>query len=163
MLKKIITVILLCATLFSIASCGKKQSFTYADLTLTFDNGFYEEKSEDYDLLVTNGQATAALTRLSFVDAIKQDISGAMSADAFANYLLSKKGESAQVFMRKEYAYYTYREVTAEGELYCMATFYRTAYAYVVVMYATAASRESQYREKFFEYADSAVMSLEAN
>ena len=163
MLKKIITAILIVTALMSAVSCGGKNSFTCADLTLTFDKGFYEQESGEYDLLVTNGQATAALTRLSFVDAMSQNISGAMSADAFAKYLLLKKGQTAEVFMRKEYAYCTYREKTEDGELYCMATFYRTAYAYVVVMYATAASYESQYREKFFEYADSAVMSLEAN
>lgn len=163
MLKKIITAVLLFATALSITSCGGKKSFTYADLTLTLDRDFYEEDSADYDLLVTNGKATAALTRLSFVDAIEQNVSGAMSADAFANYLLLKNGQSADVYMRKEYAYYTYYETTSEGRLYCMATFYRTAYAYVVVLYATSSSREAEYREKFFEYADSAVMSLDAN
>ena len=163
MLKKIITAILIVATALSITSCGGEKSFTFADLTLTFDKGFHEEESEDYDLLVTNGEATAALTRLSFVDAMSQNISGAMSADEFAKYLLSKKGQSADVFVRKDYAYCTYYESTSNGELYCMATVYRTAYAYVVVLYATASARESEYREKFFEYADSAVMSLEAN
>lgn len=162
MYKKILIAILVVATVLSVVSCGKTNSFTYAELTLTFDRDFYEQESADYDLLVTNGKATAALTRLSFVDAMNQNISSAMSAEAFAKYLLSKKGQTADVFYRADYVYYTYRENTADGEIYCMATFYRTAYAYVVVLYATAAAREMEYREKFFEYADSAVMSLDA-
>ena len=162
MLKRLFCSILLIATVFSCASCGSDKSFTYADLTLTFDKDFREQTSEDYDLLVTNGEATAALSRLSFIDALQQDVSITMSAGEFAEYMLLKTGKSASVFSRGDYAYYTYRESAKEGELYCMATFYRTAYAYVVVLYATAAVHESDYREKFFSYADSAVMSLEA-
>ena len=163
MLKRFFCVILLVATIVSCASCTRDKSFTHADLTLTFDKDFREEKSEDYDLLVTNGKATAALSRLSFVDALRQDISATMSAQEFAEYMLLKTGKSATVFIRGDYAYYTYREVMADGEVYSMATFYRTAYAYVVVLYATSAVRELEYREKFFEYADSAVMSLDTN
>ena len=163
MLKKIMTLALVALILTSATSCGKGKSFTYADLTLTFDKGFYEEESADYDLLVTNKEATAALTRLSFVDAIEQDTPITLSADEFAEYLLSISGKRYEVYNRGDYAYYTYYEEKDGGNIYCMATFYRTAYAYVVVIYATAASREADYREKFFKYADSAVMSLEAN
>ena len=162
MLKKILCAVLLIATVITVTACEKPKSFTYADITLTFDKDFREEKSDDYDMLLTNGEVTAALTRLSFVDALNQNISAAMREEEFAKYLLLKSGKDMEVLRRGDYAYYTYREKTSSGELYCMATFYRTAYAYVVVLYATSVTLETKYSEKFFEYADSAVMSLEA-
>ena len=44
-----------------------------------YTKGQQHHGGEEYDLLVTNGRATAALTRLSFVDAMSQNISGAIA------------------------------------------------------------------------------------
>ena len=52
---------------FSIlVSCSDTEEFTHCELTLVLDKSFREEESEEYDLLLSNGEAVVSLTRISF-------------------------------------------------------------------------------------------------
>lgn len=161
MIKRIFAVMLLLAVLLSAVSCGSDTaSFTTSELTLVVPNDFYESDTDEYDMLLTNGYVTVAVTRLSFYTAMQQGIPETYTVSQFAEAFTEKTGTSAVIYKYGDTPYYTYRHNTGSTTLFCTATFYKTPYAFFFVLFSTSASNEAEWREKFLEIADSVIFEI---
>ena len=153
MIKRIFTALVLQLFLICTFSCGRENVFTHAEFSLPLPKDFYEVESESSDMLMTNGEVTVAISRYSYES---EGIPSYLTADIFAEYCLEKSGVDAEVFMYGDIPYFTYYSSPSGTQLYCMATFYSTPYAYFYVLFATPAALESEWRETFFTIADGA-------
>ena len=142
-----------------LASCGdsdKKAEFTHCELTLVLDKSFEEEPSEDFDMLVSNGDVAVSLLRISFEAGFKQGISDTYTAKGFAAFFMNKSEKSDTLLMRDDVPYYTYTESVGEREIFYTVTFYRSFDAYFMVAYAIDEKNKDELSEKILEYAEAA-------
>lgn len=154
MIKRLISLLLLLSCLTGLVACGDEEeggfkTFTSEELSITLSDSFYQAEDPTSNLLLTNGKMTVSFKRLSFIDAEASGVSAAYSDVRFANYFLQNSGIDSEVFMSGDTPYYTYY---SEGEtrLFCLASFYRTPYAYFILIFATSADLERSARDEIF-------------
>lgn len=157
LIKRAISLILVLAALAALlVSCSDERDFTHCELTLTLPKDFEERKSDNFDLLVTNGEATVGILRITFNAAFNQGIPETFTAKQFASFFMYNSKKEAELYTFDGVPYYSYIESSGSKSLFCLATFYRTQYAYIYVLYSTEKSKESEWRENFLSYAVSA-------
>ena len=161
MLKRIFSVILATALILCLFGCGGDNIFTCLDLNLTLPDGYYEaDAGEGANMLLTNGESTVTVKRLSVIDAEEDGISGSYSAKQFAEFFLKNSGINGTVASKGDVPYYSYYEDSGVGGLFCISAFYRTPYAYFIVIFATDRGREADARVEFFDIMASATFNL---
>lgn len=163
MVKKIISVLLLLTLLCSVFSCKEEElKIRVGELVLTFPEGFSEKTPpKSSNKLLSNGEMTVTVTRVSFYDAEAQGIPSAYGAEDFAQYMLNESGREGDVYFYGDMPYYSYYYTDESGaELFCMATFYKTPYAFFTVLFATYRQKEHSARELIFDISDTAVFEL---
>lgn len=161
MLKKIIGLIIVLSVTLSCDSCGGTKSFTCADLTMTFPSAYEEADAEgEANMLLTDGKSTVSIKRLSFIDAEKQGVNSSYSDAQFAKFFLINSGIDGTVSTYSDVPYYTYYDDAGSVRLFCVAAFYRTPYAYFIVIFATSADREREVRDEFFEIITTATYKI---
>ena len=153
MIKRIFAALLLSVMLCCMISCGGENVFTHAEFSLPLPKDFYQVEADGSDMLMTNGEVTVAVSRYSFES---EGIPPYLTADVFAEYCLGKSGLDSHVNKYGDIPYFTYYDSSSGTRLYCMVTFYSTPYAYFLVLYATPAALEEQWRESFLAMADGA-------
>lgn len=157
MIKRVISFFLVLLTVAAaLVSCSDECAFTHCEITLTLPKDFGERESENFDLLLSNGEATVGISRITFIAGFNQGIPETYTAKQFASFFMYKSGKDAEIYSYGDVPYYSYTEDSGSKTLYCLATFYRTRYAYIYVLYSTDESKESEWREKFLSYATSA-------
>ena len=154
MLKRVATFALVFTLIFSFVSCG--EDYTHCELTLSLEEDFEKVKTEDFDLMYTNGIAVCALVRISFSVALAQGIPDYLTAYEFGNVWLELCQREASMVRLPKVDYCEYYEERDSSEYYYLASFYRSAYAYFVVLYCVDKSLESEWKIKFIEYAQNA-------
>ncbi|MBO5946140.1 MAG: hypothetical protein J6Q69_05975 [Clostridia bacterium] len=153
MLKRLISLLLFISCLLGLVACGDEEegfkTYSSEELSITLSDSFYQVEDPNSNLLLSNGKMTVSFKRLSFIDAEASGISAAYSDVRFANFFLENSGIDSEVYMRADTPYYTYY---SEGEtrLFCLASFYRTPYAYFILIFATSASLERSARDEIF-------------
>ena len=156
MIKRAISLLLvLTAVLTLLVSCSDERDFTHCEITLTLPKDFKERESENFDLLVSNGEAFIGISRITFIAGFNQGIPETYTAKQFASFFMYNSGKEAELYTYGDVPYYSYIEESGSKTLYCLATFYRTRYAYIYVLYSTEESKESKWREQFLSYATS--------
>ena len=155
MLKRLLSLFLLISCICSFVSCGeddtpKTETFTSEELSITLSDSFYRVEDTSSNLLLTDGKMTVSFKRLSFIDAEAVGVSAAYTDVRFAEYFLENSGIDGSVYTYIDTPYYTYY-TDGEDRLFCLASFYRTPYAYFVLIFATSASREKTAREEIFD------------
>ena len=151
-MRRFLALLLCLAALITLFACSGEREFTHAELTLTLPDDFRREDAGGRaDMLLTNGEATVAVTRFPFSNS---SIPASLSTDDFARYYMQKTEISATLYAYRDIPYYTYRD--ASTGLFCTATFLRSPYAYFTVLFA--AQDEAQWREQFLEIADTAIL-----
>ena len=154
MKRRIASVLLILAlSLGFLISCDDENEFTHCELTLVLDDSFAEEESEDFDLLVSNGEVAVSLIRISFDAALKEGIPDTYLPDVFARFFMIKSERGDEVKLYGDVPYYTYTEKVNGRDLFYTVTFYRSYNAYFVVAYATPLEYKDKYSQKFLEYA----------
>ena len=143
-------------TFSSLVSCTREKEFTHCELTMALDNSFTEEESDEYDLLLTDGEVIISVTRISFVAALESGIYDTYTAEEFARFFMYQSKKSDSLFLQQEIPYYTYTEDYKGSEFFHMLTFYRSYSAYFIVGYSVMGEGSDGYIDKFLEYADSA-------
>jgi len=140
-----------------LVSCGTDpKEFTHCELTLVLDESFKEEKSESFDLFLSNGDVAISLLRISFQAGFEQGIIDTYTAKGFAAFFMHKSEKSEELLMYGDVPYYTYTETSSGSDIFYTVTFYRSFNAYFVVAYAANEENKEEYRDKFLEYADKA-------
>ena len=161
MIKRLLIALLTLSVVFSTVSCGEDtESFACSELTLVMPSDFYEAEDDEYDMLLTNGRATAAVTRISFLAAMQQGIPETYTDGEFAEFFMNKTGADSTVYVYGDTPYYTYNYVAGTTSVFCTAAFYKTPYAYFFVLFSTPSAYEDEWREKFLEIADSVIFNL---
>ena len=159
MYKKIITLILTIAVVLSLVSCG--EDYTHCELTLPLSEDFEKEKTNDFDLLYTNGKAAVAVVRMSHSAAIVEGIPDYLTAYEFGALWLTLVKRDAEMVSTPEVDYTTYYEISGEIKSFYLASFYRTPYAYFTVLYCVDASLEDEWRVKFLDFATKTSINLD--
>ena len=161
MTKRLCVLALLLAFAVSLFGCGGDVSFTFLDINLTLPHGYREEAApESANMLLTDGESTVTVKRLSIIDAEEQGISGSYSDKQFAEFFLIGSGIDSNIASYGDVPYYSYYESSEAGKLFCISAFYRTPYAYYIVIFATASARESEARGEFFEIMSSVTYNI---
>lgn len=154
--KVLILFLILTFSFFALVSCSDTKEFTHCELTLVLDKSFQEQESEEFDLLLSNGDAVISLTRISFEAGFDSGIPDTLTPKGFAAFFMNKSGKSDELLMRGELPYYTYNESVNGSDIFYTVTFYRSYNAYFIVAYATPLQNKNELSEKFLWYAENA-------
>ena len=158
MIKKAVVFLTLFSLLVSLVCCGDSSGvIEHCEMRLTLGEDFYKTENPDFDITYTNGEYIAAVLRITFVAAVREGIGETMTPFEFAEYWIDRCGRLA-VARQEGVAFCEYYDESERGEsFYYLEAFYRSQYAYFVVLFAAAKDDESAAREKFLEYANSVI------
>ncbi len=147
--------------MLSFTSCDGTKSYTCADLTMTFPSAYKEtDAGAEANMLLTDGKSTVSIKRLSVIDAENQGINSSYSDMQFAKFFLINSDIDGTISSYSGVPYYTYYDDAGGVRLFCLAAFYRSPYAYFIVIFATAADRESEARDEYFEIITTATYKI---
>ena len=151
------TLLTLCSILLVISlitSCSDYKTFNHCELYIRLPSEFEDVGATDsFDLLMSNGDVSVGVSRMSFGAAYENGIPDTLTDKAFAEYFLMQSGKVLTVYTRDGVPYFSYTEELDGNEYYCVATFYRSLYAYFLVLYSTDAHLSEVWREPFLEFA----------
>ncbi len=160
MIKRISLWLVLSILASLLISCSNKdQKYSYAELSLPLSADFYETEEENFDVAFTNGESVVAVIRLSFSAAIAEGIVETMTPTEFGKYWLKRCGRSADVKNTDSTTYATYYD--NNGYFYLEA-FYRSEYAYFVVLFAADSDKEEALKPTFLNYASGVRIMISA-
>ncbi len=145
---KRVTAILMLLVLI-LTSCTQEQPLPYshAELVLPLDESFVDTEDENYDIAYTDGEITVAALRISFEAANLTGITDKLSEEHFARYWLNETGHPMQTGEHEGIVCSDY----TVNDIYHMVAFYRSRYAYFVVLFAASNDIYMPARERFFE------------
>lgn len=155
MLKRILCSALLFAFLVSLVSCGGDGApvLSHCELRLQLPEGYASVDSDSYDAVYSNGDYMIALTRISFVAGTLEGIPETMTESEFADFYLEKCSREANV-ISDGVTYAEYYEPSGGTEHFYLEAFYRSPYAYFVILFASDVSREAEARGVFLDLAE---------
>ena len=152
--KRILSPILILVMLFSLVGCGDG-GYSHAELHIGLPENFEEIENENFDKTYTDGTSVVAILRLSFVACYNEGIPETMTPYEFGDFWLKKCGRVAYMQSEGEVSYATYYDGIGADEHFYLEAFYRSHYAYFVVLFATNAERAEEAFDEFLVYADS--------
>ena len=153
MFKKIIAVLILIAAVFSLFSCSEGY-FGHAELRIPLEENFKKQKTSDFDVAYSNGEAAVAILRISFVAGYDIGIPQTLMPNEFAAYYLYRTDRTEKINRMDDFAFYEYTEEYESGKYYHLMSFFRSEYAYFAVLYSTPEALKEKWRDKFIEYSD---------
>ena len=157
MKKRVLSLFLIMSlSLTFLVSCKEKKEFTHCEFTFVLDDSFVAEESEEYDLLLTDGEIIISLMRISLDAALSTGISDTYTAKGFAAFFMHKSTKSDTLLTHGDVPYYTYTEKYSGKEFFHTVTFYRSYSAYFVVGYSVAGEDGDKHLDRFLEYASCA-------
>ncbi|MBE6644765.1 MAG: hypothetical protein E7612_05225 [Ruminococcaceae bacterium] len=156
MIKRLIFLLVLIAITFSlVTSCSDGGGiFSYCEANLPLGDGFKSVSDENFDAVWSNGKYTMALLRISFVAGVSEGIAETMTPYEFGLFWLDRCARDANLIKDGSVycEYYGFGESGAE-EVFYLEAFYRSAYAYFVILFAAPAADEEAGRVDFLSYA----------
>ena len=141
----------------SVVSCSDGDTaFSYCELRIGLDEDFYTVENENFDAVYSNGKYTVAILRISFVAAVSEGIPETMTPYEFGEFWIQKCAREANLIKDGSVycEYYDYGEDSEDGYFY-LESFYRSAYAYFVILFAVDSDLEQAGRADFLRYAES--------
>ena len=153
MYKRVISAIIILAVSLSIISCSKDSDYSHCEMVIPLDNGYREIKNQDFDKTYSNGEYVVAILRISFVAAVNEGIPETMTDVEFAEFWLEKCGREANV-INDGVTYAEYYDGSPNSESFYLEAFYRSNYAYFVILFASDISAEEFARFEFLNYAE---------
>ena len=153
MLKRLLLTVAATLVILSMLSCSSTPKYSHCELVIPLSNDFKEVSNEDYDATYSNGKFLVAVLRISFVAASNSGIPQTMTPYEFGNFWLDKCNRTADV-ISDGVAYCEYHDSSYGVEYFYLEAFYRSQYAYFVVLFAADARFEEDARTKFLGYAE---------
>ena len=152
MIKRAISALLITVLLF-LVSCGDDSTkYSHCEMVLPLDSDFYEIENSDFDVAYTNGVAAVAVLRLSFAAAFMQGIPETFNTDEFGRFWLRQCEREGEIKRHNGIAHCTYLQSDGKTSYFCLAAFYRTQYAYFVVVYTVGESVKNEWESRFLNY-----------
>lgn len=159
MIKKIVSALLVVLLCLSFVSCSDGPTvYSHCELTIPLADSFREIENENFDVTFTDGETVVAILRISFEAAIKNGISNVMNAYEFGEYWLMRCERDASI-VRGSVVYCEYYDSQDGHEQYYLEAFYRSKFAYFVVLFATSANNGEKNLGKYLEYAEDVIFS----
>ena len=157
MRRALILLLLFCLCL-SLFSCG--ENYGYLELRLEMPRAYETAEAEgSFDRAYSDGRAVIGITRLSFEAAIDDGIIETYTPEAFAKYYKKRIDKShLEVYERGEVPYIIYTEQKDGVSYFYQCSFYRTKYAYFVVVAVCREDLSEMYSEEFLDIASSAYI-----
>ncbi|MBO7304176.1 MAG: hypothetical protein J6V09_03055 [Clostridia bacterium] len=151
--KKLLLVLICIAVLFSLSSCGGPK-YSHRELVLNLPDSFEIKKSSDFDAVYTDGELFIGVLRISFAAALADKIPETMTATEFGELWNDRCQRYADVQNERGVTFSEYYDSYEGTDGYYFEAFYRSEYAYFVVLFATPVSYENIKREEIFTYAE---------
>lgn len=160
--KRFLSLLLVIVLSFALFSCGDDEPIlSHAELRMPLREGYSETASDTYDALFSNGRYMIALTRISFVAGmLGEGIPETLTNVEFAELYLEKCGRDAEI-MTDGVTYVEYYDMGASDEFYYLEAFYRSQYAYFVILFVSDATVSGIARAEFLELARSVYFTNE--
>ena len=153
MCKRLIAFFTVISLMLVSVACKKEKVYGHCERVINLDGDFYEEKNNDFDACYTNGKYVVGILRISFDAAYSDGISDALNARQFGAFWLTKCERNVEIQRHKDIDYAEYEEVVLGTEYYYLASFYRSNYAYFVVLFGTQKKDMDEGRVKFLDYS----------
>ena len=155
MLKRTLFFLLCIVIICSSLSCTEEPDFSHAEMTLPLPDSFERIDKENYDAAFTDGEVVITVLRLSFSAAFNDGIPETMNSNEFAHFWINKSGKNYEIKLHGGVDYAEYTEDVNGEEYYYVSAFYRTQYAYFVVVFATHGSLADARRNDILSYMGS--------
>ena len=156
LVKRILSLILIFALSLFVVSCSEK-SFGHAELSIALSERFEEVENENFDKTYTNGISVVAIYRISHQAAFNQGLSDALTAEQFARLYMNRSDRKSEIKFRETTPYYEYTAQTDGIGTAYLASFYRSKYAYFLVLFACPEGSYEGLKSEFFAYIDSVI------
>ena len=157
MVKKILTVFLIISLAFTVVSCDKEKVFGHAELTIALTDDFSEIEAESFDAAYSNGESVVGIYRISFAAGFNQGIPDFLTAREFASFYMKASGRNVEIKEAHNVPYYEYTE-EQEGLMNSyLASFFRSKYAYFVILFATSEALYRDLAAEFLDFADTVI------
>ena len=157
MLKRALSLLFILSLLFSFTSCGDEEAppmLSHCELRLPLPDGYTEVENDVYDAAVSNGLYMIALTRISFIAGMMGDgIPETLTDIEFGELYLEKCSRDEEV-KRDTVAYAEYFDKSGAAEYYYVEAFYRSQYAYFVILFVSPAELAGEAEGVFLELAN---------
>ena len=134
-------------------ACKKETVYGHCELVMNLESDFYEEKNDGFDVCYTNGKYVVGILRISFDAAYSEGISDALNARQFGAFWLTKCERNVEILRHEDIDYAEYFDVVSGTEYYYLSSFYRSPYAYFVVLFGTQRKDMTEGRVKFLNYS----------
>ena len=154
-MRKLLSLVITFTLILSLFSCEEKEDFSHAELNIPLSESFFRVDKENYDAAFTDGALVITVTRLSFAMCFEDGIPDTMNSGEFARFWINRSNIDTEP---KKYAGVDIAEYNAKVDgydYYYLSAFYRTRYAYFVVVFATDSSSREYRRDEILRYASS--------
>ncbi len=153
MIKRVLCLFLTAVLSLSVISCEKKHKYSHCELVLPLTSDYQRVENENFDVAYSNGKSMVAALRISFVAGMNEGIPETLTTVEFRDLWLDRLNREAILF-DEEITYCEYYDGEDENEIYYLEAFYRSRYAYFVVLFATNVRNEENGRREFLSYID---------
>ena len=155
MLKRIISFLLFVFVFLSLFSCSENV-YGHAELVIPLADSYEACEAENLDAAYEDGESVVGIIRISFDAAFNQGIPDSYMPEAFGKFYMKMAGRGNALIQRSgELAFAEYTDSQNSEGYYYLTAFYRSRYAYFVVLFSTEDSLREEKRAEFLSYAES--------
>ena len=157
LIKRTLSALLIIVSLVTLFGCDgeKVNTLSHCEFRMPLPDEYSAVESNDYDAVYSNGSYMIALTRISFIAGMMgEGIPETLTEVEFAELYLEKCSREASV-INDGVTYVEYYDMSGNDELFYLEAFYRSPYAYFVVLFVSGASLEDSARPEFLDFAES--------
>lgn len=154
-MRRRIALILLLSLAISLFSCSEDTDFSHAELNIPLPDSFSRVEKENYDAAFTDGILVVTVSRLSFAMCYEDGIPDTMNSREFARFWTNRSEIDADLQVYGGVDFVEYKTGIDGYEYYYVSAFYRTQYAYFIVVFATASYNEDSLRSDILGYMSS--------
>ena len=148
-MRKLLSTFLVVLCAISFISCDEPIP-SHAEIRIPLEN-YSEIEAEGFDKAYSAAGSVVAVLRISFEAGFNQGIPETFSPRKFAEFYLKESGRDCEIF---EVGYIPYYEYVETG-VYHLASFYRSKYAYFLVLFGAEESAAEDLRDDFISIAES--------
>lgn len=160
MVKRLVSILLLLASIFLLASCGG-EIYGHAELEISLPEKFREFEADSFDAAYTNGKALVGIIRISFDASFNEGVPDFLTPEQFARFYKTATKREGDIAFHRDTPYYEYSEVQSGVKNLYLASFYRSKYAYFAVIFATPEIFSESLREEFLAYTETVIFNYD--
>ncbi len=155
-MKKLLAAILAALTVLALFSCSD-EPYGHAELVLDLPDEYEKIELENFDAAYQTDISVVGIVRISFNAAFNNGIPDTLMPDKFGEFYMKNVGRDVDIETRGDIAYCEYTDELGGVKQFYVSAFFRSKYAYFIVMFACPEEFSEEMRPLFLSYADGAV------